>query len=104
MAGKSSVDWLYMVEHFFRNITTEQLRRGVFTSVPDLIQAINEYITHHNTKQKPFIWTASARDILHKVIRTNSRLSSKQNATLHLRQQVCIAMPAHQAGIGGCFT
>ncbi len=30
---------------------------------------------------KPFIWTKSARDILQKVIRANSRLSSKQNAT-----------------------
>ena len=52
-------------------------------SVPELIDAINEYITHHNTKPKPFIWTASARDILQKVIRANERLSSKQNATLH---------------------
>ena len=32
---------------------------------------------------KPFIWTTSARDILQKVIRANSRLSSKQNASLH---------------------
>ncbi|MHB1529369.1 MAG: hypothetical protein ACYCXT_08100, partial [Acidiferrobacteraceae bacterium] len=55
---------------------------GVFTSVPELIAAIDEYITHHNTNPKPFIWTKSARDILQKVIRANSRLSSKQNATL----------------------
>ena len=61
----------------------ERLRRGVFTSVPELIGAIDEYIAHHNTKPKPFIWTKSARDILQKVIRANSRLSSKQNATLH---------------------
>jgi len=32
---------------------------------------------------KPLIWTKSARDILQKVIRANSRLSSKQNETLH---------------------
>ena len=79
----TSASWLNMVERFFRNITTERLRRGVFTSVPDLIGAIDEYIAHHNTKPKPFIWTKSARDILQKVIRANSRLSSKQNATLH---------------------
>jgi len=30
-----------------------------------------------------FIWTKSARDILQKVIRAHSNLSSKQNATLH---------------------
>ena len=79
----TSASWLNMVERFFRDITTERLRRGVFTSVPELIKAINEYITHHNTNPKPFIWTKSARDILQKVSRANSRLSSKQNATLH---------------------
>ena len=79
----TSASWLNMVERFFRDITTERLRRGVFTSVPELIGAIDEYIAHHNTKPKPFIWTKSARDILQKVIRANSRLSAKQNATLH---------------------
>ena len=81
----TSASWLNMVERFFRDITTERLRRGVFTSVPELVGAIDEYIAHHNTKPKPFIWTKSARDILQKVIRANSRLSSKQNATLHYR-------------------
>lgn len=79
----TSASWLNMVERFFRDITTERIRRGVFTSVPELIGAIDQYIAHHNTKPKPFIWTKSARDILQKVIRANSRLSSKQNATLH---------------------
>ena len=79
----TSASWLNMVERFFRDITIGRLRRGVFTSVSELIAAIDEYIAHHNTKPKPFIWTKSARDILQKVIRANSRLSSKQNATLH---------------------
>ena len=79
----TSASWLNMVERFFRDITTERLRRGVFTSVPELEQAIAAYIAHHNTNPKPFIWTKSARDILQKVIRANSRLSSKQNAALH---------------------
>jgi transposase len=79
----TSASWLNMVERFFRDITDKRLRRGVFTSVPELVAAINEYIAHHNINPKPFIWTKSARDILQKVIRANSRLSSKQNATLH---------------------
>jgi len=79
----TSASWLNMVERFFRDITTERIRRGVFTSVPELIAAIDEYVAQHNTKPKPFIWTKSARDILAKVIRANSRLSAKQNATLH---------------------
>lgn len=79
----TSASWLNMVERFFRDITVNRLRRGVFTSVPELIGAIDGYVAHHNTKPKPFIWTKSAADILQKVIRANSRLSSKQNATLH---------------------
>ena len=79
----TSASWLNMVERFFRDITVERLRRGVFTSVPELVTAIDEYIAHHNTNPKPFIWTKSARDILQKVIRANSRLSSKQNEALH---------------------
>jgi transposase len=79
----TSASWLNMVERFFRDITTERLRRGVFTSVPELVKAIDEYVAHHNKAPKPFIWTKSARDILQKVIRANSRLSSKQNETLH---------------------
>ena len=78
----TSASWLNMVERFFRDITIER-PRGVFTSVTELIRAIDGYIAHHNTQPKPFIWTKSARDILQKVIRANKRLSSKQNATLH---------------------
>jgi len=78
----TSASWLNMVERFLRDITAEQLRRGVFTSVPELIAAIDAYTAHHNKNPKPFIWTKSARDILQKVIRANRRLSSKQNATL----------------------
>ena len=71
-----------MVERFFCDITVNRLRRGVFTSVPELVSAIENYVAHHNTNLKPFIWTKSAADILQKVIRANSQLSSKQNATL----------------------
>jgi len=72
---------LNMVERFFRDISEKRLRRGVFTSVPGLVSAIDEYVAHYNTNPKPFIWTKSARDTLQKVIHPNSRLSSKQNAT-----------------------
>lgn len=79
----TSASWLNMVERFFRDISENRLRRGVFTSVGELVTAINEYVAHHNVDPKPFVWTKSARDILQKVIRANSHLSSKQNATLH---------------------
>ena len=79
----TSASWLNMVERFFRDITTERLRNGVFRSVPELTAAIKEYIAVHNKNPKPFIWTAKAKDILAKVMRANSRLSSKQNEALH---------------------
>ena len=72
-----------MVERFFRDLTTDRLKRGVFHSVPDLIRAIEGYVDAHNEHPKPFIWTAQAKDILQKVLRANKRLSSKQNAALH---------------------
>lgn len=79
----TSASWLNMVERFFRDITTERLRRGVFRSLPELISAIKEYIAVHNHDPKPFVWTAKANDILQKVIRANRRLSSKKNEALH---------------------
>ena len=79
----TSASWLNMVERFFRDITTERLRNGVFRSVPELTTAIKEYITLHNKNPKPFVWTAKAQDILAKVMRANSRLSTKQNEALH---------------------
>ena len=41
----TSASWLNMVERFFRDITTERLRRGVFTSVPELIGTIDKYLS-----------------------------------------------------------
>ena len=79
----TSSSWLNVIERWFRDLTQKRLRRGVFRSVPELVQAISDYVAHHNFDPKPFIWTKSARDILQNVIRANSRLSSKQNAALH---------------------
>jgi transposase len=79
----TSASWLNMVERFFRDITTERLKRGVFRSVPELVAAIKGYIAVHNNDPKPFVWTAKAQDILQKVIRANRSLSSKKNEALH---------------------
>ena len=78
----TSASWLNRVERFFRDISENRLRQGVFKSLSELVTAIDEYVAHHNTDPKPFIWTKSARDILQKVIRANTRLSFKKNGTL----------------------
>ena len=53
-----------MAERFFRGLTQNRLRRGVFRDVEELIMAIESYIDRHNDDPKPFIWTAKANDIL----------------------------------------
>ncbi len=63
----TSASWLHMVERWFRDLTGKRLKRGVFTSVPQLIAAIEDYIRTMNQSPKPFIWTAKASDILEKV-------------------------------------
>lgn len=74
----TSASWLNMVERFFRDITENQLRRGVFKSVEDLTKAIESYIERHNENPKPFIWTATANDILEKVKRGREKLDKLQ--------------------------
>lgn len=68
----TSSSWLNMVERFFRDLTENRLRRGVFRSVLELIEALDEYVDLHNDSPKPFIWTAKANDILAKVMRAKA--------------------------------
>ena len=65
----TSSSWLNLVERWFRELTDKALRRGVFHSVPNLIAAIEAYLDAHNNDPKPFVWTATAEDILAKVAR-----------------------------------
>ena len=43
------------------------MKRGVFTSVDDVIEAIDEFIEANNDDPKPFVWSARIEDILNKV-------------------------------------
>jgi hypothetical protein len=71
-----SASWLNMVERFFRDLTTKRLRRGLFHSVPELVQALQDYLQHHNQAPAPFIWPAQAKDILMKVKRARKKLQA----------------------------
>jgi transposase len=75
----TSASWLNMVERFFRDLTQNRLKRGVFRDLEELIMAVESYIDRHNQKPKPFIWTASARDILQKVTRARKVLHKRQS-------------------------
>ena len=75
----TSASWLNMVERFFRDLTVNRLRRGVFRDVIELVTAIEDYVDHHNERPKPFIWTATASDILEKVKRARKTLVNVQS-------------------------
>jgi len=62
----TSGSWLNMVEIFFGIITRQAIRRGSFTSVKDLITAIETYIDGWNERCQPFTWTKTADEIIPK--------------------------------------
>ena len=72
----TSASWLNLVERFFSELTTRQLRRLAVTSVDELIAAIHEYIARRNDHLQPFTWTASVKSILAKVKKANETLAS----------------------------
>ena len=65
----TSSSWLNMVERWFAELTEKAVRRGAFRSVPQLIDAIQRFLAAHNEEPKPFVWTATAEEIIAKVRR-----------------------------------
>src|SRR5256884_964662 len=63
----TSSSWLNLVERWFGEITRKPIRRGVFKSVKDLIEAIQNYIKINNQNPKPFVWTKRVDEILQKI-------------------------------------
>jgi transposase len=75
----TSSSWLNVIERFFRDLDDKRVRRGVFASVPELIQAVLDYIAQHNDDPKPFIWRKTAQQIIDKVGR--ARLAALNAST-----------------------
>lgn len=75
----TSSSWLNLVERWFRDITDKRIRRDSFTSVPQLIEAIMNYVQHHNEDPKTFVWTAEVEDILEKIRRARAVLNNVQS-------------------------
>jgi len=72
--------WLNMVERYFRDITENHIRRGVFRSVEELERTILGAVEQHNDAPRPYIWTAKANDILAKVIRARAAQHGPRNS------------------------
>src|SRR5438874_4905192 len=71
--------WLNQIERWFALITQRAIRRGSFTSVPQLVAKIDQFVQHYNRHARPFLWTATADSILGKI----ERLCTVINGTRH---------------------
>jgi transposase len=79
----TSSSWLNLVEGWFKQLTDRRLRRGVFSSVGDLIEAIELWAEHWNDNPQPFIWHKPATKIIEKVGRGRATLHQVKSATHH---------------------
>jgi transposase len=74
----TSASWMNMVEIWFSILTKQQVRRGVYHDVPELITAIEHFIAGYNQRAQPFIWTKTAEQVLAKAVKQQAN-----SETLH---------------------
>jgi len=74
----TSASWMNMVEIFFSILTSQQVRRGVYHDVPELIAAIEHFIKRYNQRAQPFVWTKTADESL-----TKATKQQPTSGTLH---------------------
>lgn len=79
----TSSSWVNLIERWFKELTDRRLRRGVFTSVQDLIDAMYTWAHHWNLDPKPFVWHKTADEIITKVRRGRAQLHQIKSATDH---------------------
>jgi len=79
----TSSSWLNLIERWFKELTDRRLRRGTFSSVDELIDAIELWTEHWNDDPKPFVWHTTAAEIIEKVRRGRDALTQVKFATHH---------------------
>ena len=67
--------WLNLVERWFGELTTKQIRRGVHTSVQALNADIRSWIKTWNDDPRPYVWTKTADQILESIARYCTRIT-----------------------------
>jgi transposase len=79
----TSSSWLNLVECWFSLLTERRLRRGVFTSLDSLIEAIELWAEHWNDDPTPFIWKKTAEEIIAKTRRGRAALTTQPKSATH---------------------
>ena len=72
----TSASWLNAVEGLFALLAKRRLKRGVFRSLKELMDAIHSFIADTNANPKPFIWTKDPGKIIAAVKRGHQALDS----------------------------
>ncbi len=70
----TSSSWLNQVERWFAELTEKAVRRGIFVSVGDLVEAITAFLEHWNEAPRPFVWSATVDEIMAKIDRARRTL------------------------------
>lgn len=79
----TSSSWVNLVERWFKELTDKRLRRGRFTSVAELVEAIETWAARWNENPKPFVWHKPADEIIAKVQRGRATLHQIKTSTDH---------------------
>ena len=72
----TSSSWMNLVERFFRDITEDVIREGSFTSVKDLIDAIEAYLADRDLAPRRYVWKAEGAAILDKINRARRAVTN----------------------------
>ena len=84
----TSSSWLNLVERWFGELTSKRIRRDSFGSVPELKQAIDEFLAAWNEAPKPFVWTATVDSIVAKLAKCRQTLEKiESGCTLPRRRR-----------------
>ncbi len=79
----TSSSWLNLIEGWFAQLTNRRLRNGTFTSVAELIDAIDLWAEGWNDNPRPFIWRKTADEIITKVRSGRAALTAQSNSATH---------------------
>jgi transposase len=72
----TSSSWMNLVERFFRDLTEDVVREGSFTSVRELVGAMEAYLAERQLSPKRYVWKAKGAEILAKIQAARAKLAS----------------------------
>ena len=78
-----SSSWLNLIETWFSVLTRKALTNTSFTSVAELVDRLDWWITNWNDDPQPFVWTKTADQIIAKVASGRATLDRINKSATH---------------------